>query len=282
MMSNGTPEDDLRIRNAQRWSAGGWRPFLAASGLMSLAFVIRFELHGFLQEKHPFTLFTMTAILTAFFFGYGPALLVMTGGLLLGVYYFVPPFDAFLVPEFLDLVYVGGYILICSLSIYLIEGLQRSKYALRLMRDVLESRLEMLERSNAERTLAERAALENSERFTSLAAGLPQILYMRRVDGEFEYLNEHFYRSTGLTAGALGHDGWLAAVHPDDIQTVNEAFGRVGAGGGKEELRLRLRMADGSYVLFGGPLSRLDGRHGKDIKWVAGPVYPHERRAQYR
>lgn len=281
-MNDASVVDGLRIGNARRWAPGGWRPFLAALALVACAFAIRYGLHGFLQEKHPFTLFAATAILTAFYFGYAPALLVMTAGLLLGVYFFVPPFNTLFPPEVQDLLYVGGYLLIASLSIYLIEGLQRSKYALRLMRDVLESRLEMLERSNAERTLAERAALENSERFTSLAAGLPQILYMRRVDGEFEYLNEHFYRSTGLTAGALGHDGWLAAVHPDDIQTVNEAFGRVGAGGGKEELRLRLRMADGSYVLFGGPLSRLDGRHGKDIKWVAGPVYPHERRAQYR
>jgi len=281
-MSNTAPEDDLRIRNAQRWSPGGWRSFLAALGLVSGAFVIRYSLHGFLLEQHPFTLFTMTAMLTAFFFGYGPALLVMIGGLLLGVYYFVPPFDTFLVPEFQDLLYVGGYLLISSLSIYLIEGLQRSKYALRLLHDVLASRLEMLERSNVERTLAERAAQENSERFDSLAAGLPQILYMRRVDGEFEYLNEQFYRSTGLTAGALGHDGWLAAVHPDDIRAVNEAFERVAATGINEELRLRLRMAGGPYELFGGPLSRLDGRHGKDIKWVAGLVYPHERRAQYR
>jgi len=135
---------------------------------------------------------------------------------------------------------------------------------------------------SVEDTAAERAAQENSERFDSLAAGLPQILYMRRVDGEFEYLNEQFYRSTGLTAGALGHDGWLAAVHPDDIRAVNEAFERVAATGINEELRLRLRMVDGAYELFGGPLTRLDGRHGKDIKWIAGLVYPHERRAQYR
>ncbi|MEI7678381.1 MAG: DUF4118 domain-containing protein [Betaproteobacteria bacterium] len=281
-MSNTAPEDDLRIRNAQRWSPGGWRPFLWALAMVSGAFLVRYGLHDFLQEKQPFTLFTFTAILTAFFFGYGPAVMVILVGLLLGVYYFVPPFDAFLMPEFLDLVYVGGYLLISSLSVYMIEGLQRSKYALRLMHEVLESRLEMIERSNAERTLAERVAQENSERFDSLATGLPQILYMRRIDGEFEYLNEQFYRSTGLTAGALGHDGWLAAVQPDDIQVVNEAFERVVATGIKEELRLRLRMADGPYELFGGPLSRLDGKHGKDIKWVAGLVYPHERRAQYR
>ena len=236
--------------------------------------MIRFELHPVLQSDYPFLLFTVTALLVEFFLGLGPALLVVFIGLLLGTYFFVQPYDSFLIPEPLDLFFVGGYLLIALLVIFLLEDLQRSKYALSLMKDVLQSRLEMLERSNTERMLAERAAQENSERFRSLGASFPQILYMRRVDGEFEYLNEQFYRYTGVAPGALGAAGWMLAVHPEDTAAVMAVSDRVGDSGVPETLKFRLRMADGSYERFSGPLTRLDGKHGKDIKWVGSVVKP--------
>jgi len=274
MKTPNSKHDNFRIRNARRWSLGGWRPYAGALATVSLAFLIRFELHPVLQSDYPFLLFTVTALLVEFFLGLGPALLVVFIGLLLGTYFFVQPYDSFMVPEPLDLFFVAGYLLITLLAIFLLEDLQRSKYALSLMKDVLQSRLEMLERSNTERMLAERAAQENSERFRSLGASFPQILYMRRVDGEFEYLNEQFYRYTGVAPGALGAAGWMLAVHPEDTAAVMAVSDRVGDSGVPETLKFRLRMADGSYERFSGPLTRLDGKHGKDIKWVGSVVKP--------
>ncbi len=267
-------ENAFPVRNARRWSPGGWRPYAGALAAVSLAFLIRFELHPVLQSDYPFLLFTVASLLVEFFLGLGPALMVVAIGLLLGTYFFVPPYDSIFVPEPLDIFFVGGYLLIALLAIFLIEDLQRSKYALSLMKDVLQSRLEMLERSNTERTLAERAAQENSERFRSLAASFPQILYMRRVDGEFEYLNEQFYRYTGLAPGALGDAGWMLAMHPEDTAVVTELCDRVGSSGVAEALKFRLRMVDGSYEEFAGPLTRLEGKYGKDIKWVGSIVKP--------
>ena len=126
----------------------------------------------------------------------------------------------------------------------------------------------MLERSNMERQFAEKLAQESTERFRSLAASFPQILYMRRIGGEFEYLNEAFYRYTGLESGLLGEAGWLAAVHPEDTERAVQACDRVGLSGAGETMQLRLRMTDGRYEQFAGPLSRIEGKHGRDIKWV--------------
>ena len=274
MKTPNSKHDNFRIRNARRWSPGGWLPYAGALATVSLAFLIRFELHPVLQSDYPFLLFTVAALLVEFFLGLGPALLVVVAGLLLGTYFFAPPYDSFLVPEPLDLFFVAGYLLVALLAIFLLEDLQRSRYALSLMKEVLQSRLEMLERSNTGRMLAERAAQENSERFRSLAASFPQILYMRRVDGEFEYLNEQFYRYTGVAPGALGAAGWMLAVHPEDTTLVTELCDRVGSSGVAETLKLRLRMADGSYEQFAGPLTRLEGKHGKDIKWVGSVVTP--------
>ena len=260
--------EDLPIRNARRWAPGGWQSWAGACGAAGLAFLIRFELHPVLQSEYPFLLFTVTALLVEFFLGLGPAIFVVIAGFLLGTYFFVPPYNSILVPEPRDLFFVAGYLIINALAITLLEDLQRSKYALGLMKDVLQSRLEMLERSNTEREFAERQAQESSERFHSLAASFPQILYMRRVGGEFEYLNEVFFHYTGLDAGLLGEAGWLTAIHPEDTARVTRACERVGLSGSSETMQLRLRMADGSYEQFVGPLSRIEGTHGKDIKWV--------------
>ncbi|MEI6303147.1 MAG: DUF4118 domain-containing protein [Betaproteobacteria bacterium] len=281
-MNSRTPNDDFRIRNAKRWAPGGWRAYLSALALLSAAFAIRYGLHGLLQSQHAFTLFTASALLVAYYLGLGPALLVAFGGFFLGVYFFVPPYGTFQIPELRDITYVGGYLLICLLGISLIEGLQRSKYALILMRDVLLSRLEMLEHSNAARASFEQMAQKNSERFHSLATDYPHILYMRRVDGEFEYLNQHFYRCSGLAPDSLGPEGWLSAIHPEDIAAVVASCDRVAQSGIEEQMSLRLKTADGPYEQFGGPLSRIEGKHSKDIKWVGGYVFAQESRAQHR
>jgi len=260
--------EGMPVRNARRWAPGGWRSWAGACGAVGLAFLIRFELHSVLQSEYPFLLFTIAALLVEFFLGLAPAIFVVIAGLLLGTYFFVPPYNSFFVPEPLDLFFVAGYLIINGLAIALIEDLQRSKYALGLMKDVLQSRLEMLERSNMEREFAEKQAQESSERFRSLASSFPQVLYMRRVGGEFEYLNEAFYRYTGLDAGLLGEAGWLAAVHPEDTERVTRACERVGHSGTSETMQLRLRLTDANYEQFTGTLSRIEGKHGKDIKWV--------------
>ena len=213
----------MLIRNARRWAPGGLRAWAAACGAVGLAFMVRYQLHPVLQSEYPFLLFTIAALLVEFFFGLGQAVFVVVAGLLLGIYFFVKPYNSFITPEPLDIFFVAGYLITNALAITLIEDLQRSKYALGLMKDVLQSRLEMLERSNMEREFAEKKVEEHSERFRLLAASFPQVLYMRRVDGEFEYLNDAFFRYTGLEAGSLSDAGWLEAVHPEDTEQIGRA-----------------------------------------------------------
>ncbi len=274
MDTSNSDHDGFRIRNSRRWAPGGRLPYVFAFAAVGIACGIRYELHPVLQAQYPFVPFTVAAVLVEFFLGLGPALVTVSAGFLLGTYFFVPPFNTIAYPEPVDFIFVVGYLLVVLLAVFLIEDLQRSRYALSLMKDVLESRLEMLERSNSERTHAEYAAQESSERFRSLASSFPQILYMRRVDGEFEYLNEQYYFYTGLAPGSLGAVGWIVAVHPEETAAVIAACDRVSHAGTEELLTFRLRMADGSYAQFSGPLCRIEGKHGKDIKWTGSIVKP--------
>ena len=258
----------MKPRNAKRWAPGGARPYAAAAAAVGIASAARFALHPILQDYLPFLTFTIAALLVEFYCGLLPALLAVGGGFLIGTYFFVPPYATFLIPDLWDLVYTVGYFAVVLLGIALIESLQRSRYESRMLREVAQSRLEMLERSHAGRVQAEAAAQRSEEQYEALASSMPHVWYMRRLDGNFEYVNDRFYELTGLAPGTLQGSGWLSVVHPDDAAGVKASWEYIAATGEECASAFRLRMADGSYRQFAGRLSCIQDKRGKIIKWA--------------
>lgn len=233
-----------------------------------IAFGMRYALQPLLQRHLPLLTFMIAALLVEFFAGLWPALLVTASGLVIGAYFFVPPVHTLAIPEARDLIFIVYYLSITLLGIVLVESLQRAKYAVQLLNEVALSRLDMLERSHAERSRAEKAAQQSEERFQSLAASMPDVWYMRRLDGNFEYVNDQFYEYTGLAPGSLEGGGWLKVIHPDDAEQVKAAWQRVAETGEEMFSGFRLRMADGSYRRFEGQLSCNKNTRGRIIRWV--------------
>jgi PAS domain S-box-containing protein len=258
----------MTIKNVKRWAPQGVVPYAVAIAAIAIAFGVRYALHPLLQGHFPFITFLIGAFLIEFFFGLGPSLFVIVIGLAITVYFFIPPFNTLLTPEPMDLIITGGYILIASVGIFLIESLQRSRYEARLLQEIAQSRLEMLQRSEAGRAHAEETARASEERFHAFASGLPQVWYMRRHNGNFEYVNDQFYEYTGLVPGSLESNGWLKAIHPDDIERVKAEWNQVAETGEELSSRFRLRMADDSYRYFTGKFSCVQDKHGKIIKWI--------------
>ena len=126
----------------------------------------------------------------------------------------------------------------------------------------------MLERSHAGRLLAEDTARRSAEQYQELATSVAQVWYMRRLDGNFEYVNDEFYRLTGLAPGSLEARGWLDVIHPDDTASVQSSWSHVATTGVECASEFRLRMADGSFRHFSGTLSRIEDKRGKIIKWA--------------
>jgi PAS domain S-box-containing protein len=258
----------MKIRNAKRWAPGGPSSYVFAIAAAAIAFAVRYVLHPILQDRFAFLFFAIAALLVEFFGGLGPALLVAASGLVIGGYFFVPPFDSFAVPEGFELIIISFYIVAVLVGIILVESLQRSRYEARLLQQVAQSRLEMLERSEDHRLRAESAARDSEDRFRALASGMPQIWYMRRLDGNFEYVNDRYYELTGLAPGSLEENGWLNAIHTEDVERVKTELGRVAETGEDCLSGFRLRMADGSYRYFVGQLSCIQDPRGKIIKWA--------------
>src|SRR5438105_11903048 len=67
-----------------------WRYGSAVVGVL-LATLVRAWLHPLLRDQYPFPTFFVAAMVTAWYAGFGPALLSLGLGCLLATYFFIPP-----------------------------------------------------------------------------------------------------------------------------------------------------------------------------------------------
>jgi two-component system CheB/CheR fusion protein len=114
---------------------------------------------------------------------------------------------------------------------------------------------------------AETALRVSEERFRSMAQAVPIILFTADVDFGFDYVNARFYEITGMaSSSALGH-GWLAGLHPDDIDRVQSEWRVAADENGVFECECRMRDANGGFRWM---LIRSDAvrdAHGAFVRW---------------
>lgn len=99
-----------------------------------------------------------------------------------------------------------------------------------------------------EATRAEQALRASEERFRNLARSVDLFLFIGKRALDWSYVNSRFLDYTGLgEADAVG-EGWMSAVHPDDIAEVRSAWapGRSDTA----EFKFRVRDHDGGYRWF--------------------------------
>jgi PAS domain S-box-containing protein len=116
------------------------------------------------------------------------------------------------------------------------------------------------------RKRSELALQESVAEFRTLAAAMPQIVWVTTPQIETIYLNQQWVDYTGLSLDeGLGH-GWHRAVHPDDLPRVAQAFNAASDGACSYEARLR--RGDGVYRWW---LVRAIAQTDKDgalLKWI--------------
>ncbi|HEX5745986.1 MAG TPA: PAS domain-containing protein [Archangium sp.] len=111
---------------------------------------------------------------------------------------------------------------------------------------------------------AEQQQRESEARFQLLAEALPQLIWRTRADGYTEYFNPGWFEYTGQTLEQARGDGWLQAVHPEDLAHTEKAWRHAVSTGAPYSVEYRLRRAaDGAYRWFiarGLPLREGTGR----------------------
>jgi PAS domain S-box-containing protein len=118
---------------------------------------------------------------------------------------------------------------------------------------------------------AENSASINAERVGMLAATVPHIWSVRRSGGKTDYFNVKLCEITGMSPGSLEGEGWTKAMHPNDAALVRDLSRHVEKTGARQEVSVRLRLADGAYHNFSVQCSRIEDKHGEVVVW-SGPL----------
>ena len=118
-------------------------------------------------------------------------------------------------------------------------------------------KLKILESRNAELQQAvnhelathqktERRLLESEQRYASLAAMVPVVIFQTDVSGACTYVNEYWTELTGMSQQEALGQGRLQGLHPDDQQQVVALWQQTVQTGQSLQLEYRLQLPDGS------------------------------------
>jgi len=115
------------------------------------------------------------------------------------------------------------------------------------------SSLDIEERKTAEEKL------RRSERdLHSIIETIPTMVWSAAPDGSVDFFNPRWLDYTGLSPDQSRDWRWTAAIHPDDLSRLTDAWQSILVSGEPGETEARLRRFDGAYrwFLFRQPIAR--------------------------
>lgn len=120
---------------------------------------------------------------------------------------------------------------------------------------------------------------QSEERYRYLAEAIPQLVWTTNPNGECNFFNQNWCEYTGLTLEQSLGSGWLAALHPDDIQNADEVWSNAVKNSTiyNNEYRFK-RASDGCYrwqLARGLPLK---DEQGIVVKWFGTCTDIHEQK----
>lgn len=94
---------------------------------------------------------------------------------------------------------------------------------------------------------AEAALADSRARFDALADAIPQMAWSTTADGKTDYFNARWADFTGRSIDEHLGDGWIEALHPEDIEVAVAAWSQAVERVAPYEVEYRLRRNDGEY-----------------------------------
>jgi PAS domain S-box-containing protein len=102
----------------------------------------------------------------------------------------------------------------------------------------------------SDRKAAEAALLESEQRWRTLAAALPQLVWTCTADGRTDYVSDRWVAFTGRDLDTVLRDGVYDLIHPDDIGQMIAAWQRSVNGAEIFDWDGRMRRHDGAWRWF--------------------------------
>lgn len=120
---------------------------------------------------------------------------------------------------------------------------------------------------------------QSEERYRYLAEAIPQLVWTTNANGECDFFNQNWCEYTGLTLEQSLGSGWLAALHPDDIQNANEVWSNAVKNSTIYNNEYRYKRAfDGSYRWHLARGLPLKDEQGIVVKWFGTCTDIHEQK----
>jgi len=91
------------------------------------------------------------------------------------------------------------------------------------------------------------ALRESEERFRTMADSAPVLLWMSDIHEQCTFFNQSWLDFTGKTLEQELGDGWIAGIHPEDLQFAQDSYSNVRESRQDFQREYRLRRADGEY-----------------------------------
>ncbi|HLO89263.1 MAG TPA: ATP-binding protein [Nostocaceae cyanobacterium] len=128
---------------------------------------------------------------------------------------------------------------------------------------------EQLQLEIAERQRLFEVLCQSEERYRCLINAIPQLVWTSDPNGETDFFNKNWCEYTGLTVEqSLGY-GWLAVLHPHDLEGTLETWLNTVESGNIYEIEYRLKWAvNGSYRWLLARGLPLKDQQGKIVKWI--------------
>lgn len=109
---------------------------------------------------------------------------------------------------------------------------------------------------------------ESERRYRALIETIPQLVWVAEADGLTTIdFNQRWFDYTGQAPEAAIGDGWLAVVHPDDVESIQARWQKVISTGANYEAEYRLRRADGFYVWHLAKAEPIRSERGDILRW---------------
>ncbi|QRX82631.1 DUF4118 domain-containing protein [Glaciimonas sp. PAMC28666] len=141
----------MKLKNSRTWKQSGVRSMGICLLGFALTFCLRYVLNSVLDDSMSMLFFAVNCIVMACFFGFWHSTGLLAISLPTAFFFFRKPYFSFQTFEVKDIYLIIVYATIILLTSWIIEWLQRERYAAVLLQRVSEARYQLLIESDQAR-----------------------------------------------------------------------------------------------------------------------------------
>ncbi|MYL23974.1 EAL domain-containing protein [Halomonas alkaliantarctica] len=125
----------------------------------------------------------------------------------------------------------------------------------------------------------EKSLAKSHEQFRQLADAMPNIVWTADPDGRLDYANRRFHQVTGLYNDVLPEDGWIQALHHDDVSRCRQAWQDAITQETTYRIDFRLyHQSDNRYCWYRVTALPVRDEQGQVYKWYGSALNIHDRK----